>query len=757
MSEIRFDGKVVIVTGAGAGIGRKYALFFAARGAKVVVNDLGGSVQGQGASSKAADTVVQEIKAAGGVAVANYDSVEFGDKIVKTAMDAFGRVDILINNAGILKDIAFQNMSEADWNIVLKVHLQGTFAVTRAAWNIMREQNYGRIINTASGSGLYGNFGQANYSAAKLGIHGLTSTLAKEGERRNIRVNTIAPVAATRMTETVLNKEVLSYLDADNIVPLVAYLCHDTNQESGSIFELGGGYIAKVRFQRSQGALFDMPFTPEQVRDRFNEICDYSRENEYPTSNSDAFPHIMENVERIKAKPKATPTPAPAQTQTTQAAAPQTSGPALKSDKIFAMMNNYLAQGLGKDIIASLQSTYTFEITPKKGAPVAKSFIIDLKNGNGKVFEGKQTTDATFTMVDDDFEDVCLGKLNPQNAFMQGKMKIKGNMKKATAFTPELFPPPTPENFAKFLGSGATTQAAPAQTTTATKTAAPAATASSGLKCEAIFKLMDTFLSRGEGKHLVAQLQATYMFEITPKKGAPVAKSYIIDLKNGNGRVYEGKEQVDAIFTMVDEDFEAVCLGKLNPQNAFMQGKMKIKGNMKKATAFTPELFPPPTPENFAKYNSAAPAGGCPVEQKAAAQTAAPTTTGSGLKSDGIFAMMAAFMDLGEAEKLVKQVDSVYIFEILQKKGGPVVKKFVIDLKNGKGKVYEGTTNADATFTMVDEDFEAVCLGKLNPQNAFMQGKMKIKGNMKKATLFTPELFPPPTPENVAKYIKPKL
>jgi len=754
MSQIRYDGKVVIVTGAGAGIGKKYALYFASRGAKVVVNDLGGSVQGQGASSKAADTVVEEIKALGGTAVANYDSVEFGDKIVKTAMDAFGRVDILINNAGILKDIAFQNMSEADWNIVLKVHLQGTFAVTRAAWNIMRNQNFGRIINTASGSGLYGNFGQANYSAAKLGIHGLTLTLAKEGERRNIRVNTIAPVAATRMTETVLNKEVLTYLDADNIVPLVGYLTHDSCQETGSCFELGGGFIAKVRFQRSQGSLFDMPFTPEQVRERFEEICDYSKENEYPASNSDAFPRIMENVERIKAQPKKTP--APAQTQTTQAAAPQSSGPALKSDKIFAMMNNYLAQGLGKEIIASLQATYTFEITPKKGAPVAKSFIIDLKNGNGKVFEGKQQTDATFTMVDDDFEDVCLGKLNPQTAFMQGKMKIKGNMKKATAFTPELFPPPTPENFAKFLGSGAaTTQAAPAQTTT---TAAPATTTpSSGLKCEAIFQLMNTFLARGEGKHLVSQLQATYMFEITPKKGAPVAKAYIIDLKNGNGRVYEGKEQVDAIFTMVDQDFEDVCLGKLNPQNAFMQGKMKIKGNMKKATAFTPELFPPPTPENFAKYTTAAPAGGCPVKQ--AAQTAAPATTASaGLKSEGIFGMMAAFMDLGEAEKLVKQVDAVYIFEILQKKGGPVVKKFVIDLKNGKGKVFEGTvSNADATFTMVDEDFEAVCLGKLNPQNAFMQGKMKIKGNMKKATLFTPELFPAPTPENKAKYLKPKL
>jgi len=335
-------------------------------------------------------------------------------------------------------------------------------------------------------------------------------------------------------------------------------------------------------------------------------------------------------------------------------------------------------------------------------------------------------------------------------------MKIKGNMKKATAFTPELFPPPTPENFAKYTGSTTTetpktSTSAPTQTTSA-----PATTSSSGLKCEPIFNLMNSFLAKGDGKHLVSTLQATYMFEISPKKGAPVAKTYIIDLKNGQGRVYEGKEQVDAIFSMVDEDFEQVCLGKLNPQNAFMQGKMKIKGNMKKATAFTPELFPPPTPENFAKYSSGASASSSSTSTPSAAT--ASTGGDSGLKSSKIFEMMAMFLSSGEGAKLVKQVDAIYLFEITPKKGAPVAKKFVIDLKTGTGKVYEGNvTNADATFTMADEDFEQVCNGKLNPQNAFMQGKMKIKGNMKKATLFTPELFPPPTPENMAKYLKPKL
>jgi putative sterol carrier protein len=337
---------------------------------------------------------------------------------------------------------------------------------------------------------------------------------------------------------------------------------------------------------------------------------------------------------------------------------------------------------------------------------------------------------------------------------MQGKMKIKGNMKKATMFTPELFPPPTPENMAKFGGSET---AKPAATSAPTGTC-PMAASSSGLKSDKIFNLMNMFLSKGEGKDLVSKLQATYMFEITPKKGAPVAKSFIIDLKNGNGKVYEGKEQVDATFTMTDDDFEDVCMGKLNPQTAFMQGKMKIKGNMKKATAFTPELFPPPTPENLAKYlggsNTPAPQG-CPNAQANAAKT---TTTDSGLKSSRIFEMMSLYMGTGEAASLVKKIDAVYCFEITPKKGQPVAKRFIIDLKNGNGKVYEGTSNqVDATFTMEDADFESVCLGTLNPQTAFMQGKMKIKGNMKKATMFTPELFPAPTPENMAKFQKSKL
>lgn len=236
------------MTGAGAGLGRQYALLLGSRGAKVVVNDLGGSFKGEGSNSKAADIVVEEIKKAGGVAVANYDSVEFGDKIVKTAVDAFGTVDIIINNAGILRDVSFMKMSELDWDLIMKVHLKGTFSVTRAAWNIMREKGYGRIVNTGSSSGLFGSFGQVNYATAKMGIHGFSQSLAKEGEKRNIKVNTIVPMAGTRMTETVMPKEVLEILKPEYVAPLVAVLCHENCPESGSLIEVGAGFIAKERW-----------------------------------------------------------------------------------------------------------------------------------------------------------------------------------------------------------------------------------------------------------------------------------------------------------------------------------------------------------------------------------------------------------------------------------------------------------------------------------------------------------------------------
>jgi len=277
-NKLTFEGRVAIITGAGAGLGRAYALLLASRGAKVVVNDLGGSLKGTDASTRAADTVVEEIRKSGGTAVANYDSVEFGEKIVKTAIDTFKRIDILINNAGILRDSSFIKMKDEDFDLIHKIHVRGAYSVTKAAWPYMRDQSYGRIIFITSAAGLYGNFGQVNYSSAKLAVVGMTTSLSLEGNSKNIIVNTIAPLAGSRMTETIMPKKLAEALKPEFVAPVVAYLCHESNTSTGGIYEVGGGLVAKVRMERSQGASFsiDKEITPEMVRDGWNEVLDFT-------------------------------------------------------------------------------------------------------------------------------------------------------------------------------------------------------------------------------------------------------------------------------------------------------------------------------------------------------------------------------------------------------------------------------------------------------------------------------------------------
>lgn len=240
------------------------------------------------AKLQAADVVVDEIKAAGGKAVANYDSVEDGDKIIATAMKAFGRVDVLINNAGILRDVSFKNMKDEDWDLIMKVHVKGSYKCARAAWPIFRQQKYGRVINTASAAGLFGSFGQCNYSAAKLAMVGFTETLAKEGAKYNIMSNVIAPIAASRMTETVMPPDVLAALKPEWVVPLVAVLVHKDNTQNGSIFEVGGGHVAKLRWERSSGLLLkaDDSYTPSAILKKWDQVIDFSKPD-YPSGPAD--------------------------------------------------------------------------------------------------------------------------------------------------------------------------------------------------------------------------------------------------------------------------------------------------------------------------------------------------------------------------------------------------------------------------------------------------------------------------------------
>ena len=280
MTEIRFDGKVVVVTGAGGGLGRAHALLLAGRGAKVVVNDLGGAPDGTGESTMMADKVVEEIRSAGGEAVPNYDSVatmEGGANIIKTAVDSFGRIDILINNAGILRDVSFMKMPEESWDIIFAVHVKGAFCCSKAAWPIMREQQYGRIIMTSSASGIYGNFGQSNYAAAKMALIGLGQTLALEGKKYNIHANTIAPIADSRLTATVLPDDIRKKLKPEYVSPLVAYLCSELCEETGGLFEVGAGSFFHLKWYRSEGCTMPTEdVSVERVAENFDKIIDMS-------------------------------------------------------------------------------------------------------------------------------------------------------------------------------------------------------------------------------------------------------------------------------------------------------------------------------------------------------------------------------------------------------------------------------------------------------------------------------------------------
>ena len=280
MKKISYDGKVVIVTGAGAGLGREYALEFARRGAQVVVNDLGVAVNGSGATNSAADRVVEEIKKEGGKAVANYDSVatvDGGKSIVSTALNTFGRIDVLVNNAGFLKDKSFNKMSIDEWDAVMGVHLRGAFCVTQPAVAAMREQGYGRIILTSSTSGIFGNFGQSNYAAAKMGVVGLMNVLKLETAKYNIHINTIAPNAYSRMTESLLPQELASKLQAKFNVPMVVYLCSEECKENGSIFIMGAGWYAKTAIICAPGVCLgdgSRDIYAEEIRENFAGITD---------------------------------------------------------------------------------------------------------------------------------------------------------------------------------------------------------------------------------------------------------------------------------------------------------------------------------------------------------------------------------------------------------------------------------------------------------------------------------------------------
>nr|AZL94338.1 hydroxysteroid 17-beta dehydrogenase 4 [Nephromyces sp. MMRI] len=433
---ISFQNQVAVVTGAGGGLGRTYALMLASKGAQVVVNDFGGSVKGDlnsnSGATRPADKVVSEIIASGGIAIANYDSVENGSKIIETAIKSFGKIDILINNAGILRDVSFGKMTEKDFDLIMEIHLKGTYNCCKAAWPHMQKQNYGRIIVTSSAAGLFGNFGQVNYSSAKSSLLGFGKSLAFEGARKNIFVNCIAPLAGTRMTETIMSKDLVDALRPQYVTPVVCYLVSKNCKENGSVFEIGAGWVAKVRHERSPGYFFPLNFSPENVETHWNEVINFSntKKNTYPETLNDSITLVLDQV----------------MNKSNNENHPQANE--INSSKIFKMMDSYLKAypKEGKAIVNKIGCIFDFNIKTSEVTPPNYFYRIDLKNGNGSIKEGPlDGADASFTLSDRTFVDMTTGKANPRMSVQKGLIKVKGNMSAMMKFNNSIFPRITEE------------------------------------------------------------------------------------------------------------------------------------------------------------------------------------------------------------------------------------------------------------------------------------------------------------------------
>jgi NAD(P)-dependent dehydrogenase (short-subunit alcohol dehydrogenase family)/putative sterol carrier protein len=410
--EIRFDGQVAIVTGAGAGLGRVYALELAKRGARVVVNDLGGAPDGSGkGSKKPADQVVEEIEALGGEAVANHDSVATvagGDSIVKTALDAFGTVDILINNAGILRDKTFLKMEPENWQAVIDVHLSGAYNVSRSAFGVMKEKGYGRILMTTSAAGLYGNFGQTNYSAAKMGLVGLMNTLKLEGERSNIKVNTIAPLAASRLSADIFPPDFIDKLKPELVAPMALYLVSEQCPVSGNIYNVGMGCFNRAAIMTGPGTLVgdgrQIP-DPEQLLAQWENVATLKGAKEYWNATEQ-----IGDVLQAFSKP------------------PEKAGGDMQGFETVYTIFDAMPAAFVAEAAGGVDVVFQFNITGDGGG----DWYSVIKDGACTVEAGShEKPGCTLKMTDNDFLNMMNGVLPPMQAYTSGKLVISGDIMKS--------------------------------------------------------------------------------------------------------------------------------------------------------------------------------------------------------------------------------------------------------------------------------------------------------------------------------------
>ncbi|XP_032873376.1 peroxisomal multifunctional enzyme type 2 [Amblyraja radiata] len=717
---LRLDGKVAIVTGAGGGLGRAYALLFAERGASVVVNDLGGDIKGEGKSSSAADRVVEEIRAKGGNAVASYDSVEEGEKIVQTALDTYGRIDIVVNNAGILRDRSFARTSDLDWDLIQRVHLRGSFKVTRAAWNHMKNQNYGRIIMTASTSGIYGNFGQANYSAAKLGLLGLSNTLAIEGQKYNIQCNTIAPTAGSRLTQTVLPQELVDALKPEFIAPLVVWLCHESCQENGSLFEVGAGWIGKLRWERTLGAIVrqnNQQMTPEAVRDNWKQICDFDNATK-PKSGRDSLMTLHEVLNKLGTKQgiSTNPTSGSLQTSTSGINPIEAIGKRLSAPEYAYTNLQPILYALGVGMTTKDPDHLKFLFERNEEFSCLPSFGVI--PAQAAMFDGL----ASVPGLNIDFTKVLHGE---QYLELYKPLPTSGTLKSESIIADILD-----------KGSGAVILL---DVHTYNER---------DLVCFNQFSLFVVGAGGFGGKRTSDKVKVT----VNPPSRPPDATMTDVTSTN-QAALYRLNGDWNPLH--IDPGFAAfggftkpilhgLCTMGFAARHVLKQYANNDVTKFKAIKVrFAKPVIPGQTLETEmwkegnrihlrakVKENNEVVLTGAYVDLVDTAHK--PRDDGTSmreLQSDLVFAEISRrIQDVGR--EMVKKVNAIFQWDITQE--GKIATQWTIDLKNDSGELYRGAARhqADTTFMLSDEDFMQLVSGKLNPQKAFVSGKLHIKGNI---------------------------
>nr|XP_045609477.1 peroxisomal multifunctional enzyme type 2-like isoform X1 [Procambarus clarkii] len=731
---LRFDGRVAIVTGAGGGLGRAYALMFGSRGAKVVVNDLGGDTKGQGKSSSAADKVVEEIRSAGGTAVANYDSVEDGANIVQTALDNFGRVDILVNNAGILRDRSFARISDTDWDLVHRVHLRGAFMVTRAAFPIMKQQKYGRIIMTASTSGVYGNFGQANYSAAKLGLLGLSNTVAIEGYKYNIRCNAITPVSGTRMTEGILPPEMYEEFKPELVAPLVLWLCHEDCEDSGGLFKAAGGWFGKFRWELTEGVLCQKSpkalVSPEEVRDNWEQIIDFKGAH-HPASTLEDSALLARIFQRNSEKQNV-------KSNSTAAASHSVTGPLsalgvkLKPSSFTYGAKDVILYALGVGVSTkdenSLQYLYensedfmplpTFGIVPSQASAMGGDLFSNIPGWS---------VDLTKLLHGEMYIEIF--KPLPTSATVNTEVEVVDVLDK---------------------GSGAVL-------------------------------IYDT-LTKDEKGEPICRAQWSLFIVGDGNFGGPRKSSKAVPLYDAPQRKPDATEEVKtgidqaALYRLngdrnplhIDPSFAAMggfsqpilhglCFYGITARiimKNFCGNDARLFKAMK--TRFAKPVIPGQTlvvdmwkegsrvffTTTVKETNQVCLSGGyvdIVDEDRQSPSTSSPVQ----LLSTAVFREMSE--RLASTPGTAEKVNAIFLWNINKNKTKAA--QWTLDLKNGQGSVYEGTPKngerPNVTLTLEDDDMAALMTGKLNAQKAFLSGKLKVSGNVmltqKLQTLLKPQ------------------